>query len=325
VVTRRQLIAAFALSTAVQRARGADRSALLTVAEVHPGDYPTVTALNWINATLQNEFGGELALRVYHSGTLGSEKDTIDLARIGALAVTRVHSSVLNNAIPATRILSLPYVFESTDHMRRAFDGALGAEILAACAERDLLGLALYDSGSRNFYNARRSVQVPEDLKGLKLRVPQSDIFMQSVAALGASPTPLSYSAVFSSLQTHLVDGAENNWPSFHSSRHFEIARHFSESEHAFAPDMLVMSRRVANALPREQRDFLVDAARRSVAIMRVEWDQRVAASRQAVVDAGVEVSQVDKLAFRRSVQPLLDRYLRDPEIRRLYELLERA
>jgi tripartite ATP-independent transporter DctP family solute receptor len=326
MVTRRQLVAALALAAAAARTRAAAAGPeVLTVAEVHPGDYPTVTALNSINAELQSEFGGELILRVYHSGTLGSEKDTIDLARIGALAVTRVHSSVLNNAVPATRILSLPYVFESTEHMRRAFDGALGAEILAACAERDLVGLALYDSGSRNFYNARRAVRTPEDLKGLKLRVPQSDIFMQSVAALGASPTPLSYSAVFSSLQTRLVDGAENNWPSFHSSRHFEIARHWSQSEHAFAPDMLVMSQRAADALPREQRDFLVDAARRSVAVMRGEWDRRVAASRQAVVDAGVEVSEIDKSAFRRSVQPLLDRYLRDPAIRRLYDLLQRA
>ena len=153
--------------------------------------------------------------------------------------MTRVHSSVLNNAIPATRILSLPYVFESTEHMRRAFDGALGAEILAACDGRDW-------SASRSTIRDRGTsithavaVRTPEDLKGLKLRVPQSDIFMQSVAALGASPTPLSYGAVFSSLQTHLVDGAENNWPSFHSSRHFEIARHWSQSEHAFAPDML--------------------------------------------------------------------------------------
>jgi TRAP-type C4-dicarboxylate transport system substrate-binding protein len=229
---------------------------------------------------------------------------------------------VLNNAIPATRILSLPYVFDSTEHMRRAFDGSFGDAILAACAERGVLGLAIYDSGSRNFYNTRRVVETPRDLHGLKLRVPQSDIFMESVAALGASPTPLAYGAVFSSLQTHLIDGAENNWPSYYTSRHFEIAHHWSETEHSYAPDMLLMSKRVADALPAEQREFLVATARRSVTLMRERWDETVRASRQSVLDAGAMVRTVDKAAFKQAVQPLLDRYLRDPSIRTLYDEL---
>jgi len=130
---------------------------------------------------------------------------------------------------------------------------------------------------------------------------------------------------VFSSLQTHLVDGAENNWPSFHTSRHFEIARYWSESEHAFAPDMLLMSRRAADVLPPDQLAFLIAAAQRSVPLMRAQWDTTVDASRRAVIAAGVIVSEVDKPAFRRTVQPLLDRYLRDAEIKRLYDMLRRA
>jgi tripartite ATP-independent transporter DctP family solute receptor len=278
--------------------------------------------VRWIDEQLHERFGGEIGLTIYPSGVLGSEKDTLDLARIGALAVTRVHSSVLNNAIPDTRILSLPYVFDSTEHMRRAFDDSFGDAILAACAERGVLGLAIYDSGSRNFYNARRAVETPRDLHGLKLRVPQSDIFMESVAALGASPTPLAYGSVFSSLQTHLIDGAENNWPSYYTSRHFEIARHWSETEHAYAPDVLLMSKRVADALPAAQRDFLVATARRSVTLMRERWDETVRASRQSVLDAGATITTVDRDAFKREVQPLLDRYLRDPSIRALYEQL---
>jgi tripartite ATP-independent transporter DctP family solute receptor len=305
----------------VSRAAAA-AAAPLTAADVHPRDYPTVAAVGWINEQLAAEFGGDVSLRIYHSGQLGSEKDTLELARIGALAITRVHSSVLNNAVPATRILSLPYVFDSTEHMRRAFDGPFGAEILAACERRGLIGLALYDSGSRNFYNTRHPIEAPSDLHGLKLRVPQSDIFIESVAALGASPTPLAYNAVFSSLSTHLIDGAENNWPSYYTSRHFEIAPYWSTSEHAYAPDVLLMSKRVADALPTRQREFLVAAARNSLPLMRARWDELVERAWQTVVDAGVKVAAIDRPAFRGAVQPLLDRYLRDPEIKRLYDLL---
>ena len=326
MLTRRRFVQGLAVCAAARPGFAADNDGIvLTAADVHVAGYPTVNAVSFINDELAREFPGLISLRLYHSGQLGAEKDTVDLARIGGLALTRVHSSVLNSSIPATRILSMPYVFESTQHMRSAFDGPFGEEILAACEARGLIGLAIYDSGSRNFYNARRPVETPQDLRGLKLRVPQSDIFMESIAALGASPTPLSYSAVFSSLQTHLVDGAENNWPSFHTSRHFEIAPYWSNSEHAFAPDMLVMSKRIADSLPAVQREFLLDAARRSVPLMRAQWDATVEASRKAVIEAGVVVSEIDKPAFRRAVQPLVDRYLRDEQIRRLYEALQRV
>jgi tripartite ATP-independent transporter DctP family solute receptor len=295
---------------------------VLRAADVHPAGYPTVAAVEWLNAELEREFGSALRLRLYHSGQLGSEKDTLELARIGALALTRVHSSVLNNAVPATRILSLPYVIESTAHLRRAVDGAFGDAILAACERRGLIGLAIYDSGARSVYNTRRSVTVPQDLHGLMLRVPQSDIFLESMQVLGASPTPLAYGAVFSSLQTHLIDGAENNVPSFHSSRHFEIARFWSATEHAYAPDMLMMSKRAADELPAEQFEFLRAAARRSVTLMRTRWDETVAAAERAVAASGVAVNEVDKGEFRRAAEPVLARYLADPELTRLHALL---
>jgi len=322
MVTRRAVVQALAACAAARVAGAAQSAVSLTAADVHPRDYPTVAAVGWINEQLAAEFGGDLALRQYHSGQLGTEKDTLELARIGALAITRVHSSVLNNVVPATRILSLPYVFDSMEHMRRAFDGAFGREVLAGCERHGLIGLALYDSGSRNFYNTRRPIEVPSDLHGLKLRVPQSDIFIESVEALGASPTPLAYNAVFSSLSTHLIDGAENNWPSYYTSRHFEIAPYLSESEHSYAPDVLLMSKRVADSLPQRQRDFLLDAALRSLPLMRARWDELVGTARRTVVDAGVKVAAIDRPAFRNAVQPLLDRYLHDPEIKRLYDLL---
>lgn len=325
MVTRRAVVQALAACAAARASRAAAPQVSLAAADVHPRDYPTVAAVGWVNEQLAAEFGGELTLRQYHSGQLGSEKDTLELARIGALAITRVHSSVLNNVVPATRILSLPYVFDSTEHMRRSFDGAFGNEILAACERHGLIGLALYDSGSRNFYNTRHPIEAPSDLHGLKLRVPQSDVFIESVEALGANPTPLAYNAVFSSLSTHLIDGAENNWPSYYTSRHFEIAPYWSESEHSYAPDMLLMSKRAADALPPRQRDFLIAAARGSLPLMRARWDELVEKARRAVVDAGVKALGVDRPAFRKAVQPMLDRHLREPEIKRLYDLLRES
>ena len=325
MVTRRAVVQALAACAAARTSSAAGPQVSLAAADVHPRDYPTVAAVGWVNEQLAAEFGGELTLRQYHSGQLGSEKDTLELARIGALAITRVHSSVLNNVVPATRILSLPYVFDSTEHMRRSFDGAFGNEILAACERHGLIGLALYDSGSRNFYNTRHPIEAPSDLHGLKLRVPQSDVFIESVEALGANPTPLAYNAVFSSLSTHLIDGAENNWPSYYTSRHFEIAPYWSESEHSYAPDMLLMSKRAADALPPRQRDFLIAAARRSLPLMRARWDELVEKARRAVVDAGVKAAAIDRPAFRKAVQPMLDRHLREPEIKRLYDLLRES
>jgi tripartite ATP-independent transporter DctP family solute receptor len=322
--SRREFIVGLLGAAATPALRAAD-DVVLRAADVHPAGYPTVAAVEWLNAELEREFGGVLRLRLYHSGQLGSEKDTLELARIGALALTRVHSSVLNNAVPATRILSLPYVFESTAHLRRAVDGAFGDAILAACDRRGLIGLAIYDSGARCIYNTRRPVTVPQDLHGLMLRVPQSDIFLESMQVLGASPTPLAYGAVFSSLQTHLIDGAENNVPSFHSSRHFEIARFWSATEHAYAPDMLLMSKRAADALPPEQLEFLRATARRSVALMRARWDETVAAAERAVAASGVAINDVDKDAFRRAAEPVLARYLADPELARLHAALREA
>jgi tripartite ATP-independent transporter DctP family solute receptor len=310
------------LGAAATPALRAQNNVLLRAADVHPAGYPTVAAVQWMNSELERAFGGALRLQLYHSGLLGSEKDTLELARIGALGLTRVHSSVLNNAVAATRILSLPYVFDSTEHFRRAVDGAFGAAILAACERRGVIGLAIYDSGKRCMYNTRRPVIVPEDLRGLKLRVPQSDIFIESVQVLGANPTPLAYGAVFSSLQTHLIDGAENNVPSFHSSRHFEIAHFWSATEHAYAPDMLMMSKRAAETLPAEQLEFLRDAARRSVTLMRARWDEAVGAAERAVAASGVAVNDVDKAAFRLAAEPVLARYLADPELARLHAAL---
>ena len=293
--------------------------AVLTAADVHVDGYPTVEAIRWMGAALQRETGGRIGIRVYHSGQLGKETDAINLARFGALDIARVNIAALNNAFPLSDILALPYVFDSTEHMRRALDGAPGREVLKAFEARGLVGLAFYDSGTRCFYNHVRPVIEPADLKGLKIRVPPSDIFVGLARALGANPTPLSYGEVFSALQTRLIDGAENNWTTFYTSRQFEVARHWAQSEHSYSPEVLLMSKQRLDSLPAADRELILATAAQSVPYMRQLWDRCEAESRAAVEKDGVHVTNVDRKAFQQAAAPVLEEHLKNTDLNRLY------
>lgn len=311
---RRLLVAGLGAACAAPLARAA-APGLLTATDVHVSDYPTVEAVRWIGQTLERETGGRLRIRQYHSGQLGREAEAIDMARFGAIDITRVYSGALNNAFPLTQALCLPYVFDSVSHLRHVLDGEVGAAALRGFQTRGLVGLAIYDSGARCFYNTRRALRAPQDLHGLKFRVPGSDIFISLLRLFGANPTPLAYGEVFSALETRLIDGAENNMRSFHSSRHFEAAGHWSQSEHSYAPDVLLMSSRRFDALPASDRSLLVEAARESVRVMRRLWDASETKAREAVRAHGVQFNDVDLAAFRQAAQPLLRDYRARAEI----------
>ncbi|TWT22678.1 TRAP transporter substrate-binding protein [Luteimonas marina] len=307
------------------RGLAADGGRVLTATDVHVSNYPTVEAVRWIGETLARETDGRVRIRQYHSGQLGRESEAIDMARYGAIDITRVYGGALNNAFPLTIPLCLPYVFDSTAHMRHALDGGIAATVLQGFGTRDLVGLAIYDSGARSFYNTRRPLVKPEDLHGLKIRVAASDIFIRLVRLLGANPTPMSLGDTFSGMETHMIDGAENNMRSFHSSRHFEAAAYWSESEHSRAPDILLISQRSLDALEARDRDLLLDASRESVKVMRELWDASEAAARQAVSDAGVAFNTVDTDAFHAAARPLVDDYLRDAAIADIHRRIRAA
>jgi tripartite ATP-independent transporter DctP family solute receptor len=231
-----------------------------------------------------------------------------------------VNFAPLNNAFPGTRVFSLPYVFESVAHMRRAADGKPGAAVLEQFARRELVGLAIYDAGSRSFYNVRRPIREPRDLHGLKVRVPPSDIFIATITALGGNPTPLPFGEVYSAMQTHLIEGAENNWRTFHTSRQFEVAHYWSQSDHSYSPEALLMSRRTYDALPSRDREIVVESARASVPYMRKLWDKMEAESRAFVLAAGVKANDVDLSAFRKVAVSIHERYLADRALREIFD-----
>ncbi len=323
--TRRQMLAGvgLALGSACLRPSLASDGRMLTATDVHVSDYPTVEAVRWIGQQLEAETAGRLRLRVYHSGQLGRENDQIDMARHGAIDITRVYSGALNNGWPRTIALGLPYLIRSKAHLRALIDGEVGVRILEGFEARGLIGLAIYDCGARSVYNTRGPLRTPDDLRGLKLRVPPSDIFLDLMRALGANPTPLPFGEVFSALETRLIDGAENNIRSFHSSRQFEIAGYWSETQHSYAPDILVMSKRNYETLSADDQALLRALARRSVAVMREHWDASEARAREAILAAGVQVNEVDLDAFSAAATPVLSRYRAHPEVAPLVERIE--
>ncbi|MDE1147829.1 MAG: TRAP transporter substrate-binding protein [Azospirillaceae bacterium] len=325
MIKRRQLLgglgaacAASLVTGRVARA-GAPPPGTFTASDVHVENYPTVQAIRWIGEQLEKETGGRLSMRVYHSGQIGRENDTIDLTRYGALDFTRVNFAALTNIFPASGVLTLPYVFDDTAHMRRSLDGTVGRDLLARLSQRGLVAACFYDSGVRCIYNGRRPVHEPGDLRGMKIRVPLSDIFMSMAQAMGANPTPLSYGEVFTALQTHLIDGAENNWPSLDSTRQFEVAHHWAETEHSMSPEMLFISDRSLRALKPDDRHLVLELATRSVAVMRALWDKDEADAKAHCIANGVQITQVDKDAFRQATEPVLKTYLANADINQFY------
>jgi tripartite ATP-independent transporter DctP family solute receptor len=310
-------VAAVFLSTAVQ-ARDFRSS------DVHPADYPTVLAVQYMGKLISERTNGRLTVKVYPSGTLGSEKDTIEQLRIGALDMMRINTAPLNSVVPETIPTVLPFVFRSTEHMRKVLDGPIGDEILASMESQGLVGLAFYDSGSRSFYTAKKPIKTLADMKGLKVRVQQSDLFVAMIEALGANPTPMPYGEVYTALKTGIVDAAENNWPSYESSRHFEAAKYYDMSEHSMAPEVLAFSKKAWDALSKEDQAVLRKAAKESVPYMRTLWDEREVKSRKVVEAAGTQVIAIaNKQEFIDAMKPVYAKFANTPKLQDLVKRIQ--
>lgn len=325
MISRRTLLGA---STAIAAGAGvaaanASAQTIITAVDVHPADYPTVEAVRWMGAEIERETQGRISFRLYPSGQLGSETDTVNLARFGVLDIARVYLGAVNNAFPATQPLALPYTFRDEAHLRHVIDGEIGRDILRTFERRGLVGLAFYDSGMRSIYNARRPIHTPHDMRGLKVRVPRSDIFMAMLDAMGANATPIPFGEVFTGLQTHLIDAAENNWATYQSTRQYEVARYWSQTDHCCAPEALLMSKQRFDALSGSDQELFLAKARESVPIMRALWDAKQTSARQTVLDAGIQFNDADHDAFRRAVEPMRRRWLADAEIAETVQRIE--
>lgn len=321
LVSRRALLAtgiaasAFGITGCAPRLGNA-----FTSADTHVLSYPTVQAVIRFGELLSERTQGRLSLNMFAGGQLGNERDTLEITTFGGLDFNRVNLAPLNSIEPLTKVIALPFLFESTRHMRATLDGPIGDEVLASLERHGLIGLCFYDSGSRSFYNTRGPINEPADMRGLKLRVPGSDLYVSMVQSLGADAVPMPLDEVYQSLAQGVIDGAENNWPSFESGKHFEVARYYSLTNHLLAPEVFVMSKISWDKLSPSDQDTVRQAAKASVPYMRTLWDQQVERSRAIVMKDGVEVNEVDPAPFAKAMMGMWERSLDNTQQRNLLE-----
>lgn len=304
-------IGAALLASVAMASAAAACDVTLRSSDTHPDGYPTVAAVNAMGDMVKERTDGRVCIEVFHSAQLGQEKDTIEQTQFGVIDMNRVSLGPFNNIIEETQVPSLPYIFRSVEHMNTVMDGPVGQQILDAFGDHDLVGLAFFDGGSRSFYNSQKPINSMEDLAGMKFRVMQSDMFVDMVSALGANATPMPYGEVYSSIQTGVIDGAENNWPSYDSSGHFEVAQYYTLDQHLIVPEVLVMAKSSFEKLSADDQEIVRQAARDAVPVMRELWIAREKESEARVREAGVEiVTDIDKTPFIDAMGPVYEKYV---------------
>ncbi len=314
---------ALAAAALVALAAAPAKAAEFRSADIHNADdYPTVLAVKHMSTVLEKASGGKHKIKVFNKGALGSEKETIDQVKIGALDMVRVNVAPMNSVCPMTMVPTMPFLFRSVDHMRKALDGAVGEEILKSCESAGFVALAFYDSGARSIY-AKKPVKTVADAKGMKIRVQQSDLWVALVGAMGANATPMPYGEVYTGLKTGLIDAAENNFPSYDTAKHFEAANVYSKTEHSMAPEILLFSKVVWDKLPKAEQDMIRAAAKDSVKVQRAAWDDQEGKSLARVKAAGVQIVEVDKRSFQAVMTPVYDKFITTPDMKRLVKSIQ--
>jgi len=284
----------------------ADRSVtVLKLAHGLDTNHPVHKAMVRMGERLGELSGGSMRIDIYPGAQLGGERELIELLQIGSIALTKVSASPLESFAPTFKVFSIPYLFRDEGHLHRVLDGEVGTELLRAGEHVRLRGLGFYDSGSRSFYTTGGSINSPQDLRGLKIRVQNSITSVEMIRALGGSATPIPWAEIYTALQQGVVDGAENNPPSYFLSRHYEVASYFSLDEHTFVPDVLLVSLPVWQKLTARQRDWLQAAADDSVAFERQLWREATREALASLQAAGVTITRPDKAPFIQAVLPM--------------------
>jgi tripartite ATP-independent transporter DctP family solute receptor len=306
---------AAALGVAALGANGASAQAkmVLKAADVHPTGYPTVEAVEQIGKKLEAATNGRLSIQMFPSMQLGGEKEMIEQAQVGALQYARISTGPVGTIVDDLNVFNLPFVFRDIAHMRKVVDGPIGDELLKSIGDNpktQLIGLAWMDSGARNFYNKVRDIKTVADLKGLKVRMMGNPIFVDTMNALGGNGVAMGMDQVMNALQTGVVDGAENNPPSYDSFGHVPVAKHYTLTEHLIIPELLVYSRKSFDAMSKDDQALILKTGKEAQLEQRKLWDVRVEAAMKKIKDQGVNVISIaDKKPFQDAVKPVWDKY----------------
>jgi tripartite ATP-independent transporter DctP family solute receptor len=295
-------------------------------ADTQSEDYPTAQALNYMSRMIAERSGGRHQIKVFHSRQLGEEKETIEQTRAGAIDLNRTNVALIGSFVPAMNVLAMPFLFRSIEHLRKVLDGPIGNEILNGFAPYGFVGLAFHDSGARSIYNGVRPVRSIADIKGLRLRVQQSELMSNMIRALGAEPIELPHGQVLTGLATMLIDGAENNWPSFVTTGHYKYAGYCTITERTMSPEVLVMSQKAWESLSSEDRRIFREAAVRSSQFMREKWKDLEERSRRQAEAAGVTiVTDFDRKPFEAAMAGIHAKAQRDPAAAELIEPIRKV
>ena len=317
-------LAALLATAALAGAASAECEITLRSSDTHPDGYPTVEGVKAMAAEVKEKTQGRICIEVFPSSQLGEEKDTIEQTQFGVIDMIRASFGSFNDIVPITQTVSLPYLYKSDEHLHKVMDGPIGQEIAKGFEEHGLVPLAYYDGGARSFYNAKKPIKTVEDLKGLKFRVMQNDVFMDMMTALGATATPMPYGEVYSSIQTGVIDGAENNFPSYDSSGHAEVAKYFTLDQHLMVPELVAVAKTSWDKLSPEDQAIMREAAQNSATLQRRLWAEQEKASEDKVAAAGAEIiKDVDKTAFIEAMAPVYEKYVTTPEARDLVKRIQ--
>jgi len=278
-------------------------------------------AMVYMDSVLRVKSNGKMKIQIYPSEQLGTERQCLELLQIGSLDMTKVSAGSLENFSPNIKVFGLPFLFRDRQHSYSVLDGPIGRDLLYGTEKYWLKGLAYYDAGARSFYTKEKKINSPEDLDGLKIRVMESKTAFDMVKALGGSPTPISFGELYTSLQQGVVDGAENNPPSFYLSRHYEVCKYYTLDEHTILPDVLLMSTHIWDSFSDKERGWLSQAVKESITEQRKLWTKSEKQSLDAVKEAGVEIIIPDKTLFSEKSKKILESYKED-EV--LYDFINR-
>jgi tripartite ATP-independent transporter DctP family solute receptor len=294
---------------------------------IHPPEYPVSTGMEFFADEIEKRSDGALTARVFHSGVLGDQPDAIEQVREGALDWAVFNFGPLGAVSPEANVTSLPFIFNSVESMFEVMEGPVGEEIADGLRAIGLEPLGYFDSGARSFYHREKLIRSPDDIEGEKFRVMGNQLYVDMVGALGGNATPMPYADVFQALQTGVIDGAENNYPSFESSGHYEAAKYYSNSQHLILPECLCINKALFDSLSDEHQQLLKEVGHEAAELQRAEWSEREAASKAKVLESGVEIIEIeDKGPFQALMQPVYDRFLQDnPELAGLVERVQAA
>ena len=277
-----------------------------------PQSHPVHKGILEFQRVLDEKSGGTVQIKVFPDAQLGSEREVLELLQIGSLAATKVSAATLSNFVPEYHILGIPYLFRSKEHQFSVLEGEIGKSILEKGSKFWLRGLCYYDAGSRSFYTSEKAIRTPEDLKSLKIRVMNNQMAINMVNSMGGSATPLSYSELYTAIQQGVVDGAENNPPSFVSSNHYEISKYYTLDQHSSVPDVLVIGTKFWEQLTAQEKFWVQDAANESSQAQKVFWNESVEESIRVAKEHGVEVIIPEKSLFAEKSKSVVEGFVKE-------------